>query len=172
MKLVTSAPPCTVAEPTGSSWPLTSRAEAMGPAKLHVHVRRGLAVEFHHAQHHFVALLGLLQSHHADARIVDLEQRELLAQRAGVLGRFEGDQRIVQALALPIGLRRAPVARVAGDAEEDFVMSPILVELVGVAGVAPGRAHQGQADGVVVELVRAVLARRSGWWRRKRRSDR
>ena len=74
---------------------------------------------------------------------------------------FKRDQRCAQTIALPIGFRLPPVARVAGEAEQNFVMAPVLVGLVGVAARhlrgRAGRAQKRQPDGMVIALVRAVL---------------
>ena len=64
-----------------------------------------------------------------------------MAERARVLSGGEGNQRGAEAIGLPVGLLLTPVARVASEAEEDFVMAPVLGELVGI-GVCYGTQFQ------------------------------
>ena len=75
-----------------------------------------------------------------------------------MFGSFKSDERIVQALRLPVGLALAPVGGVPGDSVDELVMSNILRALVGVSAARAGRANQGEPNGVVVRLVRSVLA--------------
>src|SRR6478672_13911179 len=82
-----------------------------------------------------------------------------------MLRSFESNQWIVEPIRLPVGLGLLPGATVARQSEYKFVMTPVLICLVGVClrasvGRRPhsGRSHQRQADGVVVWLIGAVLA--------------
>ena len=129
-----------------------------GAGELHCHVLLRPAVHLHHAQYDFVAQFGFLERHDLNARIVHGDERKLLPERALVLGRFEGHERLIQAIALPIGERVMPIAAMSGEPEDDFVMAPILVSLVGITAVHAGRAQQGQTQSVVVRLVGTVLA--------------
>jgi len=54
---------------------------------------------------------------------------------------FEGNQRIVQTLRLPVGLALTPAARVPGNAINKFVMSNILRTLVRVSAVGARRSY-------------------------------
>src|ERR1022692_2959753 len=74
-----------------------------------------------------------------------------------MFGGLERDERLVEAIGLPIGVAIVPRAGVAGDAETKFVVAPVLVGLVGVTGVDARRAHQREPDGVVIGFVGAVL---------------
>src|SRR6185312_13998295 len=75
-----------------------------------------------------------------------------------MLRSLEGNQRIVQALRLPIGLPGAPVAIVSRDSEEDVVMADVLRPLIVRAAARARSANEREADGVVVRLVGRVLA--------------
>lgn len=121
-----------------------------------------MAVEFDHTQHNLVAQLGLLESKNPDVRIVDAHQREAAAQRARMPLCCESHKWGAQAICLPIGLALTPVARMSGDTKENFVVSPILVQLIGIIAAGAGqrsswRAKQREPEGMVVALVRAVL---------------
>src|SRR3954454_9915084 len=61
-------------------------------------------------------------------------------------------------MCLPIGLRIPPSGGMAGNAIGEFVMAEILRPLVGISAANAGGANQSQADGVIVRLVRSVLA--------------
>src|SRR5436853_2754139 len=75
---------------------------------------------------------------------------------------LEGDQRLIKALRLPIGLLLTPVARVTSQTIHQFVMTPVLRGLVGVApsiAFTDARcADESQVDGFVVRFIRTVLA--------------
>src|ERR1700732_3987539 len=71
---------------------------------------------------------------------------------------LKGDKRIIQALALPVSLGMAPVPGVTGDAVNELVMSDILRTLVCITTARARSSDQRQPDGVVVRLVRSVLA--------------
>ena len=77
---------------------------------------------------------------------------------------LEGDERIAETIRLPVGLRFAPTAGVPCQAEYEFVMTPVLVCLIGVSlrtsiggRLHSGRAQKRQPDGMVIRLVGAVL---------------
>src|SRR6267154_1127025 len=84
---------------------------------------------------------------------------------------FECNQRRIQPICLPVGLSLTPVASVTGDTKYEFVMTPILIELIAVPATIPGavignirirnvksrRPNQRQSDCVVIKLVRSVL---------------
>src|SRR5580700_4900895 len=74
---------------------------------------------------------------------------------------FKADERCTQAVSLPVRCALAPVVRVARDGEENLVMTPVLIFLVGVITLhshrLARRANQCQPDGMVVALVRPVL---------------
>src|ERR1700728_741535 len=76
----------------------------------------------------------------------------------------ECDQGIIEAIGLPGGTRFTPVATMARQAHDEFVMSPVLIGLIGVSGTTvlarhnPGRAQERYTKSVVVGLIRAVLA--------------
>src|ERR1035441_565264 len=74
-----------------------------------------------------------------------------------MFGGLERDERLVEAIGLPIGVAIVPRAGVAGDAERKFVVAPVLVGLVGVTGVDARGAHKRKADGVVIGFVGGVF---------------
>src|SRR6516162_5681335 len=71
------------------------------------------------------------------------------------------DQWLIEALRLPIGFLRTPVAGVAGQTEDEVVVPPVLRGLVAVgAAVAASKAggvDQREAQGVVIRFVGAVF---------------
>src|ERR1700722_5546016 len=69
---------------------------------------------------------------------------------------LEGDQWIVQSMSLPIA-PLTPVAAMASNAVDEFVVSEILRALVGITAASAGRPNQSQPDGVVIRLVRSIL---------------
>src|SRR5271157_1407410 len=71
---------------------------------------------------------------------------------------FEGNERLVETVGLPIGLALAPISRVSGQAVYELVMTQILRALVVIASAGAGCADQGEAKRVVIGLVGAVLA--------------
>src|ERR1700723_2971253 len=75
-----------------------------------------------------------------------------------MFGGNEGDEGLVEALGLPVGLRLAPIGGVAGDSEDEFVMAEILSGLVGITAASAGGANEGETDGVIVGFVRSVFA--------------
>src|SRR5271166_1005140 len=75
-----------------------------------------------------------------------------------MLRSLECDQRIVQPLRLPVGLRFAPTSRVSGNSVKELVMSNILRPLVRVTAARSRRADQRQANRMVVRLIRSILA--------------
>ncbi len=85
-----------------------------------------------HADDDFVALLGLLYGHDTDLRVVHAEQREALAERAIVFLAFEGDEGLIEANSLPVGVLLTPVAGVTSDAVVELVMTPVLRGLIAV----------------------------------------
>ena len=88
-----SAPLATVAGPSGNSWPLISRAAVTGPANATCRFGAGLAAHFDHANNDLAALLGLLHGRHEHVVAVDMQEGKALAQRAGVAGALERNQR-------------------------------------------------------------------------------
>src|ERR1700722_17705371 len=71
-------------------------------------------------------------------------------------------QRSAEAIRLPIGLALAPVAHVPREPVENFVMSPILIELIGEIPSGTGhrsswRTKQREPNGIVCAFVGAVL---------------
>src|SRR3989442_15792550 len=79
-----------------------------------------------------------------------------------VLWTLEGNEGLIKAVRLPVGLFPAPVAGVAGQAVNEFMVAPILRDLVAVVlsvtFTEAGSVEKGQAQGAVVRLIRAVLA--------------
>ena len=118
----------------------------------------GLAVEFHQAHDDLIPMFRLLERQNPYARIVDLHQGEAPAQRAFVLRGFKDHERSIQSLRLPVGLRCTPAGCVARNAVREFVVPNILRSLVRIASGRAWGADQRQANGVVVGLVRSVLA--------------
>src|SRR5215469_11634164 len=71
---------------------------------------------------------------------------------------LERNQRLIQSLALPVGLFVSPTARMSGDAIHEFVMADVLSCLIGISARNAGGTDQGKADGIVIRLVGAILA--------------
>src|ERR1035441_7665728 len=71
---------------------------------------------------------------------------------------FEGDERIVQALRLPVGPGVAPAGGVPRDAVDELMVSEVLGALVRIAAPRAGSPNQRQPDGMIVRLVRSILA--------------
>src|ERR1700761_6433940 len=76
----------------------------------------------------------------------------------------ERHQRIVQPICLPVGLCLPPVSRVPGNAKDKFMVTPVLVRLICVAGSAAvrrwadtRRAQQRQSNGVVTCFVGTIF---------------
>src|ERR1700677_5043996 len=123
-----------------------------------------MTVELDHAENDFITRFGFLEGEHAYSRIVEVKQGDALAQRAGMLWRLEGYERITQPVGLPVGLHLSPAIGVSGHAEYEFVVTPVLVCLVAIAlrtsisrRLHSGRAQKGQPDGIVIRLIGAVL---------------
>src|SRR5580693_1777698 len=74
-----------------------------------------------------------------------------------MLGALESDERLIEAIGLPIGFTFAPVAIVSGDAENKFVMAEILTALIGIAAFYAGSADQREAQSVVGRFVGGVF---------------
>src|SRR3979411_76493 len=70
---------------------------------------------------------------------------------------LKGDERIIQALALPVGFGMAPVRGVTGDAVNELMVSDILRTLVLVSAARARSSDQRQPDGVVGRLVPSLL---------------
>jgi hypothetical protein len=70
-----------------------------------------------------------------------------------VTGGLEGDERIVEALRLPVSLAFAPTSGVPGDSVDELVMPDILRALVGITAARARSADKRKADGVVVRFV-------------------
>src|SRR5216684_8515664 len=111
-----------------------------GGAESYADVGLRLAIEFYQAHNDLVALFSFLQRQNSNSRVADLQQRKLPAQRARVFLSFEGDQRIIQALRLPVGLALPPAGGVPSDSIDEFVMSDILRSLISVAAPRARRA--------------------------------
>src|SRR5271170_2776755 len=123
-----------------------------------------MTVELDHAKNDFVVCFCFLEGEHANSGVVELKQGKALAQRARMFCRLEGDERIAETICLPIRLRLFPRAGVTRQTKDKFVMAPVLVCLVAVplrasigGRLHSGRAYKGQADGMVIWLVGAVL---------------
>ena len=75
-----------------------------------------------------------------------------------MLGGFEGNQRGVQPLPLPIGLPVAPTPGVAGDAVHKFVVPEVLRALVVISAGRAWSPNEREADSVIIRLIGTVLA--------------
>src|SRR5271163_4814817 len=73
-------------------------------------------------------------------------------------GSFKGDQRIIQALRLPVSLALPPITVVANNPINKFVMSDVLRALVGIPAARARRADQRKANRMIVWFVRPILA--------------
>src|SRR5260370_30918920 len=73
---------------------------------------------------------------------------------------LKSDERLIQALRLPISLLFAPVAPMRGEAIHEFMMTQVLRRLIAVTctWTEARRAHQRQANRSVVRFVGSVLA--------------
>ena len=58
-----------------------------------------------------------------------------------MLGAFECDERLIEAISLPVGLGRAPIAVVTCEAKQNFVTSEILRSLIMVAATCSRSAY-------------------------------
>src|ERR1043165_8452941 len=76
-----------------------------------------------------------------------------------MLRTFKRDQRLIQALRLPIGSLATPVARVRRKSINELMSSPILRRLIAItsAWTNPGRTQQRKPQRLVIRFVRAVL---------------
>src|SRR5437660_12251667 len=75
-----------------------------------------------------------------------------------MLGGFEGNQRGVQPLPLPIGLPVAPTPGVAGDAVHKFVVPEVLRAVVVISAGRAWSSNEREADSVSIRLIGTVLA--------------
>ena len=71
-----------------------------------------------------------------------MDQRELFAERPGMLARLECDQRVIEAIGLPIGLSSSPIVCVAGEAEENVMMTDVLRALIVITASRSGCSNQ------------------------------
>src|SRR5271154_7116304 len=81
-----------------------------------------------------------------------------------MFGSFERNHRIFEPVCLPVRLGLTPVARVPRQSEDELVMTPILIRLIGISlrsavgwGPHTRRAQESHTDGVVVGLVGTIL---------------
>ena len=91
--------------------------------------------------------------------VVGTDERELFAERTGVLGRIECFDRTVQYFGFGCGCRFVERTGMTYDAVCECMVAEILMILIGV--IAPVRfrcMQQGQTDGIVVRLVPTVFA--------------
>src|SRR6202451_4132036 len=102
-----------------------------------MHLLGRSSLHLYQPHNYFVAQFGFLQSQNADIRIVDTHQAEATPKRSFVLSGLERDQRRAQPVGLPVRLALAPIAGVAGNAEDVLMVSPVLVELIGVTARHP-----------------------------------
>ena len=92
--------------------------------------------------------------------VVDVEQRKAFTQRAIVAGALKRNEWLIEPAALPVGLAILPIAGMARNAVFELVTAPVLCGLIAVreTGRADARAaQQGEAQRVIIGLVRAVL---------------
>src|SRR6202000_2390446 len=94
-----------------------------------------------------------------------MPQGNAFTQWASMLRRLKCDQGIIEAVPLPISLCLTPVACVPCQTKDEFVMSPILICLIGVSRrtAIRGRSdtrrpHEGESNRVVFGLVGTILA--------------
>ena len=73
-------------------------------------------------------------------------------------GTLKSDQRLIEAIGLPVGLRVTPIPRVSRQAEDDFVAAKVLGALIRKTAARSGRADKSQTNRLVVRLVRTILA--------------
>src|SRR5713226_3869155 len=99
---------------------------------------RRLTIDLDNSHHDFVALLRLLEGQHAYAAVIHPDKRKLLAERSRMLRTFEGDEGIVQAIGLPIGLFLTPIAPMPGESKHNVMMAQILSSLVCIAAASSG----------------------------------
>src|SRR6185503_11090503 len=106
--------------------------------KFDVDVRFGLAVKFDETKNGLIALFGLLQREYANARIIHGDKLELAAQGSRMLSALKSEKGRAQLVCLPVRLIVAPVSSMSSQAKQNLMMSPVLIELVGVAQSASG----------------------------------
>src|ERR1039458_6095476 len=132
------------------------RTSRSGDRDPHVPLRP--AFNLNQANDNHVSILRLLQGQNSNPRIADRQERKLPSECALMLCGFERDQRIVQALRLPVCLTLPPVFEMSGDAIDEFMMTKILSALVRITSACPGRSNQRQSNRMIVRLIRSVLA--------------
>src|ERR1700682_2741146 len=71
---------------------------------------------------------------------------------------FEGDQRLVEPVCLPVSSSLTPTIRVAGKTEHDFMPADVLCSLIGIAAPGSRRPYQSQPQRLVIRFVGTVLA--------------
>src|SRR6185295_10980979 len=81
-----------------------------------------------------------------------------LLQRAWMRLTLKRDQRLIEAICLPVRSVFAPIAGMTGNTKPDFVSADILRALIGVTAARPGRTNECQPDRSIIRLVRTILA--------------
>src|ERR1700733_8881567 len=115
------------------------------------------AADFDEAEENVLTFFGFFHGENADAGVICFQQRKTLAERAGMLGALESDERLIEAIGLPIGFAFAPVAIVPGNAENKFVMAEILTALIGISAFYAGSADESETQSIVRGFVRGIL---------------
>src|SRR2546422_3155101 len=71
---------------------------------------------------------------------------------------LKSNQRLIESIRLPVGLRLTPITGVARKSEQNFMTANVLSALIRVATARAGRANQRQADRLIVRFIRSILA--------------
>src|SRR5713226_6824875 len=105
-----------------------------------MHLVGGLTGYFHQPEDDFIAVLGSFQRQHTHATVIETQQGEFLAEGARVLCALKCDERLVEAMRLPVRFRLAPVPRMAGQPVNELMAAEVLRSLI-VVGHASTEAR-------------------------------
>ena len=126
-------------------------------SKREMYIWRRFAVQFHEPHNDFVALLGFLEGQHPHAAVADFQQGLLFPQRALMFCTFKCNQRLIEAICLPVGLRQTPVSCMARQPIDKFVVAPVLRQLVtvgfAVSCTKAGRINEGEPQSTIIWFV-------------------
>src|ERR1700730_14092962 len=70
----------------------------------------------------------------------------------------EGDEGLIEAICLPIGVIVAPTISMSGETEQNVVPAYVLCSLIRVTATSSRRAYQSQPQSLVIGFVGTVLA--------------
>src|SRR5205823_3181787 len=70
---------------------------------------------------------------------------------------LKSDQRLIQSISLPVGLRLPPITCMTREPEKNFVATNVLGPLICITAARAGRANQGESQRLVIRFVGRVL---------------